>query len=60
MFKPCWGVFQDVFGVILGGLAGHALCTGLAVIGGRFIAQRISIRTGQFTRLFKSSSALCS
>lgn len=25
---------------------GHSLCTGLAVIGGRFIAQRISVRTG--------------
>lgn len=39
------GAREDVVGVILGGLAGHALCTGLAVIGGRFVAQRISIRT---------------
>ncbi|XP_074651016.1 putative divalent cation/proton antiporter TMEM165 isoform X2 [Tubulanus polymorphus] len=36
---------EDVFGVILGGSIGHAICTGLAVIGGRFIAQRISVRT---------------
>lgn len=40
---------KDVYGVIVGGLAGHALCTGLAVIGGRFVAQRISIRTGGFS-----------
>jgi len=32
--------------VILGGTLGHAFCTGLAVIGGRFVAQRISMRTG--------------
>lgn len=37
---------QEVIGVVLGGTLGHALCTGLAVLGGRFIAQRISARTG--------------
>ncbi|KAL5013054.1 hypothetical protein ScPMuIL_011605 [Solemya velum] len=36
---------EDIFGVILGGILGHSLCTGLAVIGGRIIAQKISIRT---------------
>lgn len=36
---------EDVFGVIIGGTLGHGLCTGLAVIGGRFVAQRISVRT---------------
>ncbi|XP_059481066.1 transmembrane protein 165 [Neocloeon triangulifer] len=36
---------EDVVGVTLGGILGHALCTGLAVIGGRFIAQKISVRT---------------
>ncbi|XP_039295178.1 transmembrane protein 165 isoform X3 [Nilaparvata lugens] len=36
---------EDVFGVTLGGIFGHALCTGMAVMGGRFIAQRISVRT---------------
>ncbi|ELU08896.1 hypothetical protein CAPTEDRAFT_159789 [Capitella teleta] len=36
---------DEVIGVICGGVLGHALCTGLAVLGGRFIAQRISIRT---------------
>lgn len=36
---------ENVFGVTIGGTLGHALCTGLAVIGGRLIAQRISVRT---------------
>ncbi|KAK3860363.1 hypothetical protein Pcinc_033581 [Petrolisthes cinctipes] len=36
---------EDVYGVVVGGLLGHFLCTGLAVIGGRIIAARISIRT---------------
>lgn len=31
--------------MIVGGIIGHAICTGLAVIGGRMIAQRISVRT---------------
>ena len=29
----------------LGGTLGHALCTALAVIGGKMIAQRISVKT---------------
>ncbi|KFB35608.1 hypothetical protein ZHAS_00002477 [Anopheles sinensis] len=36
---------ENVYGVILGGVIGHSICTGLAVIGGRMIAQRISVRT---------------
>lgn len=36
---------EDVYGVILGGIIGHSICTGLAVIGGRMIAQKISVRT---------------
>ncbi|XP_031641239.1 transmembrane protein 165 [Contarinia nasturtii] len=36
---------DNVYGVIVGGVLGHSLCTGLAVIGGRMIAQRISVRT---------------
>lgn len=39
------GAREDVTGVIVGGILGHSLCTGLAVIGGRMIAQRISVRT---------------
>lgn len=37
--------FQDPCGVAVGGTVGHCLCTGLAVIGGRMIAQKISVRT---------------
>ncbi|XP_014778971.1 transmembrane protein 165 [Octopus bimaculoides] len=36
---------EDIYGVIIGGVLGHSLCTGLAVVGGRIIAQRISTRT---------------
>ncbi|XP_068702554.1 putative divalent cation/proton antiporter TMEM165 [Montipora foliosa] len=36
---------ENVAGVTIGGILGHSLCTGLAVIGGRLIAQRISVRT---------------
>jgi len=36
---------EDAIGVTLGGILGHAFCTALAVIGGRIIAQRISVRT---------------
>lgn len=31
----------------MGGTLGHCLCTGLAVVGGRMIAQKISVRTGE-------------
>lgn len=36
---------EDVVGVFVGSLSGHVLCTGLAVIGGRFVADVISVRT---------------
>jgi len=36
---------ENVVGVIIGGVLGHAVCTGIAVIGGRLLAQRISVRT---------------
>ena len=36
---------ENLFGVIVGGTLGHGLCTGLAVLGGRFVAQRISPKT---------------
>ena len=51
-------VLQDVIGVILGGTLGHALCTGLAVIGGRFVAQRISMRTGLYSLTIPSQSCM--
>lgn len=33
-------------GVAIGGIVGHSICTAIAVIGGRMVAQRISARTG--------------
>ena len=36
---------ENVVGVTLGGILGHAICTGIAVLGGRMVAQRISVRT---------------
>mmetsp|Transcript_7781 Transcript_7781/g.7967 ORF Transcript_7781/g.7967 Transcript_7781/m.7967 type:complete len:237 (+) Transcript_7781:142-852(+) len=40
---------KNPYGVILGGLVGHAFCTGLAVIGGRILAARISEKTVAIT-----------
>jgi len=36
---------KNVIGVIIGGLLGHAFCTGLAVVGGRMLAAKISEKT---------------
>jgi len=36
---------KDPIGVIVGGILGHSLCTGLACVGGKVIAGRISERT---------------
>lgn len=36
---------ENPVGVTLGGTLGHAFCTALAVIGGKIVAQRISVRT---------------
>jgi Ca2+/H+ antiporter, TMEM165/GDT1 family len=36
---------KNVWGIILGGLIGHAFCTGLAVVGGRMLAAKISAKT---------------
>ncbi|XP_076663748.1 putative divalent cation/proton antiporter TMEM165 isoform X2 [Andrena cerasifolii] len=33
---------EDVYGVVLGGILGHSFCTGLAVLSGRMISQKIS------------------
>ncbi|GMT22284.1 hypothetical protein PFISCL1PPCAC_13581 [Pristionchus fissidentatus] len=35
---------EDVFGVALGGIVGHAACTGVAVLGGKLVADHISVR----------------
>ena len=55
------GARENIFGTVLGGTLGHGLCTGLAVIGGRMISQRISVRTvtlvGAFVFMFFAFSA---
>jgi len=42
------GSRENPLGVTVGGILGHALCTALAVLGGRLIAQKISVRTVTF------------
>lgn len=39
---------EDVIGVFVGSFIGHVICTGLAVIGGRFVAEMISVRTSKY------------
>eukprot|EP00955_Chlamydomonas_euryale_P037270 350708-Chlamydomonas_euryale.AAC.3 len=36
---------EDVVGVTLGGILGHMICTGAAVVGGRHLAEHIDERT---------------
>jgi len=36
---------EDVLGVTIGAMVGHCICTGIAVLGGRMIAQMISVKT---------------
>ena len=38
----CLGVGANASGVVLGGIIGHAMCTGMAVVGGKLLATRIS------------------
>lgn len=47
------GAREDVYSVILGGILGHAICTGIAVVGGRLLAQKISVRSGTYFKLSK-------
>lgn len=39
---------ENIWSVIIGGVLGHAVCTGLAVLGGRIIASKISVRLVTF------------
>lgn len=39
---------SDYWWVVLGALVGHACCTGVAVVGGKAIAGRVSLRVGTF------------
>ena len=38
---------QDYWWVTLGAMLGHACCTGVAVIGGRAIAGKVSLKVGE-------------
>lgn len=40
---------KDALGVTAGGIIGHSLCTGVAVLGGKLLATRVSERTILFT-----------
>ena len=40
---------KDPVGVTVGGILGHAICTGIAVLGGKIMAARISERNVSFT-----------
>ena len=39
---------RNPFGVTFGGTIGHALCTGLAVVGGKVLSDHISVKTVSF------------
>ena len=39
---------KDPLGVTIGGCVGHSICTGMAVVGGRMLASRISEKTVAF------------
>ena len=44
---------QDYWWVTGGAVSGHAICTAAAVIGGRAIAGRVSLRVGKYTLAFR-------
>lgn len=39
---------QNIYLVIIGTIVGHASCTALAVIGGRYVSTKISVKHGEF------------
>jgi putative Ca2+/H+ antiporter (TMEM165/GDT1 family) len=38
------GAREDALGVCIGGVLGHSACTCLAVVGGKLIAEKVSVR----------------
>lgn len=44
---------QDYWWVTIGAITGHGICTAAAVIGGRAIAGRVSMRVGKFSSVMK-------
>lgn len=38
---------ENIYGVVIGTILGHAFCTGIAVVGGRLVATHISVRTSK-------------
>jgi putative Ca2+/H+ antiporter (TMEM165/GDT1 family) len=49
---------NDYWWVTLGALLGHMCCTGVAVIGGRAIAGKVSLRVGKFFRLLPIKTSI--
>ena len=45
---PQKNIVQDPVGVTIGGCMGHSVCTGMAVVGGRMLASRISEKSVAF------------
>lgn len=54
---------ENINAVVIAGILGHGLCTGLAVLGGRMIASKISVRTvtliGGVVFILFAMTALC-
>lgn len=46
---------QDYWWVTLGAMCGHAVCTGVAVVGGRAIAGRVSMKVGKYLEIIHKS-----
>jgi Ca2+/H+ antiporter, TMEM165/GDT1 family len=44
---------QDYWWVTLGAMVGHACCTGVAVIGGKAIAGKVSLKVGTCNQIYK-------
>ena len=47
-FISAKNILQDPVGIKIGGCMGHSVCTGMAVVGGRMLASRISEKSVAF------------